>query len=605
MVNLAISPAATLAIILAVATGLLLSNKLSPDVIALCIALTLRLTNVLTTSEMIAGFSNPAVITIIGAFIMTHALYVTGVTHKIGRFLAKICTRGKTYTILVVMLMGAGLSLIMNKVVAAAVLLPAAIAAARRARIPLSKPLIPLAFATSLGGMATLLNTSNLVISAALQEAGFEGYGLLDFLPVGLPITALGIVFILLTHKWLLNSAGAGESAAPALPMSERLARWYQLGERLNEVHVPPDSPLVGKTIAQSRIGEQFGLTILAIYRQRRTISAPLADEVIEPGDVLAIVGRKERVQQLAHLGVAIEPAAAPDINGAGDETLLFEVILSPRSLSAGITARQLHFRKKFRASIVALWHGKRPIRTDLADRPLQHGDAMLVCGTPEALTALNDDPDFIVLHAPTEAEMPPNAARAGWAILIIAAALLISALGIVTVAESMLLGAMAMVITGCMRMEEAYRAVDWKVIFLIAGMSSVSTAMFRTGAADLLGQWLIAYTADYSPLVIGFSLLLMTMLVTQIVSGQVAAFFLAPIAINVAQRLGVDPRVMALFVAFGGSLTFLTPTAHAANLLVMGPGEYAPLDYARAGLPLTLVLISGILIVTSTMLSS
>lgn len=595
-----ISPPLLLAIILIAAFALLLSNKLSPDVVALCVALALGLTGVLTADEMVAGFSSPAVITILGAFIMTHALYATGVTRRMGQFLTRASATGSQRLLALVMLFSAGLSLVMNKIVAAAVLLPAVTDASSRARVPLARLGMPLAFATSLGGMATLLNTGNLVVSSALRQSGFEGYGLLDFMPVGLPIAALGIAFIMLTSERLLPGAKAAQATLHAGDgSSEKLSAWYELGERLNEVRVLPESPLANLTIAESNIGERFGLALLALARKNRVITLPAVTEVILPGDRLIVVGRRDRVLELEALGLHLEAETEEQLERQFvDETALFEVLLSPRTLAVGQTVKSMRFRERYGGTVIAIWHGGRSVRTDLANLPLQHGDSLLVYGNNRAISALRKDPDFILLRASSDAERPVHADKAPLALAIIAVILLISALGLLPVAEAMLLGAVIMVITGCLKMEEAYRAVDWRAIFLIAGMSSVSIAMLKTGAAATLGSLLTDGLASSGPLMVAFGLLLITMLVTQVVSGQVAAFFVAPIAISAALTVGVDPRAMAMYVAFGASLTFLTPAAHTANLLVMGAGGYTPRSYLRLGVPLTLLLIAGILVV-------
>ncbi len=593
---MAIPPIWIVAATIVFALVALLSNRLSPDLIALCVALTLGLTGVLTSEEMIAGFSSPAVITILGAFIMTQGLAVTGITRKMGRWLGRNA-QNEQRLVLLVMLMSAGLSLVMNKIVAAALLLPAATEASYRARVPSSQVLLPLAFATSLGGMATVLNTGNLVVSAALQEQGLIGYELLDLAPVGLPLAALGIAFIALFGWHLLGPRPDSPSHRSALPLSQRLVDWFELGERLNTVRVPTESCLVSRNLEHSQIGKRYGLSVLAILRNHHAIPAPLPSEILRAEDRLIVVGRQERVQQMTELGVCVELGEQYDPDLPAEGASLFEVIPSPRSLAVGHTLKELQFRSRYGATVLALWHGNRSVRTDQADLPLQHGDSMLAYGPDRAIARLQDDPDFLVLRAPSDAERSVRSRQAGLALIITAAALLISAMNWLPIHEAMLIGAVAMVLSGCLKMEEAYRAVDWRAVFLIAGMASVSTAMLKTGAADLIGGMLVNQLVAWGPLAIGMSLLLMTMLISQVISGQVAAFFLAPIAIGAARAVGADPRAMALYIALGASLTFLSPAAHSANLLVMGAGGYSARDYLRLGLPLTLVLICGIVL--------
>ncbi|MCL5998790.1 MAG: SLC13 family permease [Chloroflexi bacterium] len=586
----------TLAIILACAFGLMLTNRLRPDVIAICVALALGISGVITPNDVFSGFSRSAVITILGIFILTQGLYRTGVTRAIGIYLARVSGGGERRMILLVMLAGATLSLVMNNIAAAAMLLPATVDAVKRAHIAPSKVMIPLAFATALGGMATLFTTSNIVVSATLRDQGFNGYGVLDFAPVGIPIVIAGISFMLLAGRRLLPNTDPARQIAAVAEIKEKLAESYQLRERLNEVRIPRESALLGRTIAQSRIGEKWGLSVLAILRGKRSILAPAASEVIEPNDVLLIVGRNERVQKLEQEGAIVEPEARLDGNLVSAEVSLVEVIPAPRSRAVGQSLRQLHFREKFGASVVALWHGGRSVRTDLADLPLQYGDSLLVHGPNEAIRLLQADPDFLVLRADSA---EPAIGRKAWLSAgIMAATLALATTGLLPVAETVVLGAMAMVLTGCLTMDEAYRAVEWRAVFLIAGMLPVSIAMVKTGTADLLGQGLVNALAGYGPLAVGAGLLLLTALLTQVMSGQVTAVVLAPIAISAAQIVGADPRAMAMFVAMGSSLVYITPTAHPVNVFVMGPGGYSASDYPRVGLPLTVLLFIVIMIV-------
>jgi di/tricarboxylate transporter len=593
-----IPPLTILAAILLVAFALMLTNRLRPDVIAMCVALALGLTGVISPTDVFSGFSRSAVVTILGIFILTQGLYRTGVTRAIGHALARISGGGEKRMVLLVMLAGAGLSLFMNNIAAAAMLLPATVDAVKRAHIAPSKVMMPLAFATALGGMATLLTTSNIVVSSTLRDQGLNGYGLLDFAPVGFPIVVVGIAFMLLAGRRLLPSVNPAREMIEGGTVEEKdrnLAESYQLRERLNEVHVPAASALANRTIAESHIGERLGLSVLAILRHNRTILAPCGSEHIRPDDVLVVVGRSERAQLLAQQGAVVEPRVSVRSDYISPAVSLVEVILAPRSRAAGQTLRSLHFREKFGASVVALWHGGRSVRTDLADLPLQFGDSLLVHGPNAAISLLQSDPDFLVLRVGSP---EPMRRRALLAVLIMIGSLAVAAIGILPVAEAVLLGAMAMVLSGCLTMDEAYRAVEWRAVFLIAGMLPVSLAMVKTGAANLVGEGLVHLLAGYGPVAVGAGLLLLTMLLTQVMSGQVTAVVLAPIAISAAPLVGADPRAMAMFVALGSSLVFITPTAHPVNVFVMGPGGYSAGDYPRVGLPLTLLLFLVIVLV-------
>jgi di/tricarboxylate transporter len=381
------------------------------------------------------------------------------------------------------------------------------------------------------------------------------------------------------------------------------LSEEYELRQRMNEVRVPRSSPLAHRPISQSGIGKEYGLSVMAVRRGNTTILAPAPSAVIEPDDVLLIVGRRERVEEL----IQCDALAAYDGNNGFDDDLisedvsLVEVMLGPRSRAVGQTLKELRFRDKFNATVLALWHGGRSVRTDLADLPLQFGDSMLVYGSRDAIRLLQSDADFLVLRVPQKAdEAPIRASKATLAIIIMAISLLIAAAGLIPIAEAVMLGSLVMVLTGCLTMDEAYRAIDWRAIFLIAGMLPVSLAMTETGAAALLGNAIVSSLSRFGPVAIGAGLLLAATALTQVMSGQVTAVVLTPIAISAAQLIGSDPRGMAMYVALGSSLAFITPTAHVVNVFVMGAGGYAASDYPRVGLPLTAILFVVIVVLVA-----
>lgn len=256
---------------------------------------------------------------------------------------------------------------------------------------------------------------------------------------------------------------------------------------------------------------------------------------------------------------------------------------------------KDLRFREKYGLSVVAIWRGGRPYRTDVGDMPLQFGDALLVQGSHGGLSVLRTDPDFLVLEQP---DLPPRT-RKGWlAAAIMGLALVTAATGLLPITVAMMLGALGMVVTGCLTIDEAYRAVEWRVIFLIAGMLPAGIALTRSGAAEWLGQLLVTSLAQWGALVLTGGMLLSAILLSQVMSGQVTAVILTPIAVAAARQVGAEPRAFAMAVAMGCGMVFATPSAHPVNVFVMGPGGYRARDFLRVGLPLTLVLSLTVLIV-------
>jgi di/tricarboxylate transporter len=589
-------PALITLIILVVAVVLLLFNVTRPDLIALLVLISLGLTSVITPGDVFSGFSRSAVITVIALFIMTNGLYRTGVTRWMGERLLQLGgTRPRRLT-LTVMLAGAVLSYFMNTIAAGAVLLPAIVGIARTTDIRPSKLLIPLASGALLGGMATLLTTSSILVNAALRDANYQPFQLLDFLPVGSAMAVAGILFMtFIGRRWLPTRSPIDRYGWDARYQAA-LSDLYSLQERLYEAAIESTSPLIGQSIAASRIGEALGLSILAIERGRQTILAPRPAEVLRANDVLVIVGRSERVEQLIELGVVIEAESDREDDFSSEAVGMAEVIIAPRSRVVDHTLKQINFRQKFGLTVIALWRNGRSYRTDVGDLPLQFGDALLMHGPRNKIRLLQAEPDFIVLQPESaEAQRP---AKAWLSAAIMLGALIVMALGWLPIAEATFTGAVLMVLTKCLTMDEAYQAIEWRAVFLIAGMLPLGLALTATGAAAWVGQILIQTFGSWGPLVLLSVFYLATMLLTQFVSGQAAAVIVAPIALSAAAQINSSPYTFAMAAALACSTAFMTPMAHPVNLLVMGPGGYAPRDFFKVGLPLTIVVFVVMLLV-------
>lgn len=575
-------------IILGVAVLLLLTNALRADLVAMLVLISLGLSGVVAPADLFTGFSRSAVVTVLAIFILTHALYRTGATLWLGRQLLSLAGRNPVRVTLVVMLSAAILSYFMNNIAAGAVLLPAVIGIAQEVKIRPSKLLIPIAYGSLLGGMATLLTTASILVNSALRTANLPQFTLLNFLPVGGTVALAGILFMMLVGRRMLPDRSPLERYKWAISNPALLSDLYNLPERLYKAEITSGSILEGKTIAQSRIGEALGLSVLAVARSGRTVLAPKPDFALRRGDVLRVLGRGERVTLLAELGTKVELDMTWTDTLSSATVGLFEVLVAPRSRVVGQTLKQLHFRQKYGVTTIALWRGGRAYRTDVGEMSLEFGDALLVHGPRNQISVLQGDPDYILLQP--EAAPLPHPRKALLAAGIMAVALAAAALDWAPVAEATFAGAILMVLTGCLTMDDAYQAIDWKAIFVIAGMLPLGMAMDSTGAAAFIGQVMIDSLHAWGPIVLLGAVFLLTMLLTQFLSGQATAIIAAPIALSAAARIQANPYTFAMAVALACSVAFLTPLAHSVNLLVMGPGGYVPRDYLKVGLPLTVV---------------
>lgn len=579
-------------IILITSIILFLSDRLRADLIALLTVIALGLTGILTPQEAFSGFSRSAVITILAIFILAEGLQRTGVTEQVGNLLLKVAGTRESWLVVIVMLAGAFLSLFMNNIAAASVLLPAVAGAGRKAGINPARILMPLAFATILGGMATLLTTTNIVISSLLRDQGKAGYSLLDFAPLGLPIIGVGVAYMALIGRRLLPTQAPAEYLQAIRQAEEDLVNVYRLGERLFRVRVPVGSALNGKSLAQSTFRERYNLTAVAIERNGQVTLSPSPDKVVQQGDIILFAGKLDELRQ-RDVEPFFEILPSRDWREEDLESpavVVTEAVLAPRSRLIGQTLRQANFREKYGMTVLALWRGGRQIRTGLTDRPLQFGDALLLQGPRERLRVLHAEPDLIILgNGKEEAKLVPGKGRL--ALLIMAATLALATINSTLVAEVMLGGALLMVLTRVLTMDEAYQSVEWKSIFLIAGMLPMGIAITKTGAAALLANGLITLLGSAGPLALLTGLFILATLLTQAMNGAAVATVMAPIAIQTAQEIGVDPRSLAMGVALATSMAFMTPLGHAVNVLVMGPGGYRFQDYFKVGWPLTLLL--------------
>lgn len=589
------SPSAVflLAVVLIAAT-LLIATRIRADLVALLTLVALALPGVVTPSEALAGFSSPAVITILAIFIISEAMHQTGLTLVFGQRLLHLSGGGERRAVLLTTLAGALLSLFMNNLAAAGVLLPAVMSLSRQTRTAPSRLLMPLAFGTILGGMATLLTTANIVVSGALRDSGLEPFSLLSFFPVGLLIVAAGTAYLTLTAPRLLPKRYPAGQSARAVRLRAELLSLYGIEQILCEVRVQPGSSMAGISLREGNWASRLGLTAVALARGGHVVVSPSPDEIIHEGDILLVQGKPAADQLAAHgLCVLERPAMAHDV--ANGEAILGEVVLSPHARSIGKTLRELRFREHYGLNVLALWRRNRPVLEGIAEIPLEPGDAILVQGSADRFSLLREERDFLLLQEDPDAILRPR--RAPLAATITLIALIVAAMGWLPVAVASLAGAALLMLTGCVSVDDAYRAIEWRAIFLIAGMWPLGTALASTGLADQAAEGLLALGRSLSPLGLAAILILSAGMLSQVIGGQVAVpILLAPVAIAIGLGTGADPRGLAMAVALGSSLGFLTPVGHPVNTLVMGPGGYTTRDFVRVGGVLVLILVPVIL---------
>ncbi len=777
---------AEIMIVLAILIGvivLLVTEWMPLEVVALLVLGVLAISKIVSPLEALAGFSNPAVVTIWAVFILSGGLTRTGIANILGRQLLKVAGRKPSLLVVTIMVIAGGLSAFMNNVAVAALMMPVVMDIARKTDSSPSALLMPLAYGSLLGGLTTMIGTPpNILVSEALRENGLTPFKLFDFSPVGLIVMIAGVAFVTLVGVRLLPRRAKDTDSTD---VQRDFRPQYKLQERLFRIKIPSASTLVGKSLGRSRLGSVFGLNVVGIIREDKSLLAPEITQTIQAEDILIVEGRLDRIQEMDHWGqlaletdiigddvifahgmqvaeLVIGPASAyagqnlsdigfrnrfgftvlaigrddrqiheelksrviqandrllvygpamalgtfehsgdfmpprqldrwqlqqiypmdervrclrvprdsnliglslnesrlgdtvdvqilcivrqngealipkssdrfesldqmlvsgdldmislllkQGIQGAfieesshpphpsmieNDHVGLVEVILSPHSVLSGQTLRQINFREKYGLTVLAVWRRGRAHRSGLRDMALEFGDALLLYGPWEKLTVLGREPDFLVL---TEtAQEPPREDKAKVALAIMAAVLVPVMLGWVPIYIAVVMGAAFMVLTRCLTMEEAYRYIEWKAVFLIAGMLPLGVALDQSGAARLLAEGMVEVVGPLGPRAVLFGLLVITFAATSIIPTSALVVLMVPIALKTSASLGISPYALMMGIAMAASSSFTSPISHPANVLVMGPGGYRFIDYVKVGVPLTLIILAVLMLV-------
>lgn len=581
--------AITLAILIA-AIGLFVSERLSAELVALLVMLVLVVTGLLTPEEAFASFASPVAITIGSIFVVSAALFQTGVATKLGRGIVRLAGDSEPRLIAALMLGAALLSGVMNNVAVTAVLIPAVIGIGLSTNRAPSRLLLPLAYAAIVGGTLTIIGSPpNLIVSQALVEGGYSPLGLLDITAVGaFNLLAATLFMVVLGRKLLPDRPIEDKLQRARLP--SQLLGLYRLPERIFTLYVPSDSPLVGQTLVESSLGRDHGLMVLGIIRESGCQMAPSASERICAKDRLLVQGGPHRLQHaMTEKGLIWGEATVDETALLVGDIGVAEVTLTPRSPLAKKTLRELHFRERFGLTVLALWRGGEPVERRIGEEPLRQGDAFLVQGPWRKIRLLREQPGLLVI---SEAEdVPRHTRKAPWAVAILVGMVAAVVANLLPLPVAALAAAILTVVTGCLQIEEARNAVEWRVVFIIAGMLALGTAMQRTGAAEWVALTILSPVAAFGPLSATAAIFLSTAVLTLGISNHATAALVAPIALSVAVNHGFNPHPLLLAVAVGTSAALLTPFAHPSTLLVMGPGSYKFRDYVRIGLLLSVVI--------------
>jgi len=600
--------------ILFAAILLFLTEWMRVDVVALGVIIALILTNLLTPQEALSGFSNPAVLTIAALFVVGGAIMQTGLAGAIGRRILDIAGSSWVRLTAVIMVTVALLSAVMSDTGTVAVLLPGIISLAIGAKISPSRLLIPLAYGALLGGATTLIGTPpNIIVSDLLNEQGLTPFGFFDYTPIGLVLLLAGTSFVLLVGRRILPDYKA-TTEVQRVETPEELVNLYQLSDNLYRLRVRRGSNLIGLTLAEASLRRDFDLNILDISRadqnrhttlyedavsatgSQESKSSELTPEtVFQFNDTLIAKGEVTDITQAAaRWNLGVQPARADDEDALiSNEVGIAEIVLPPRSSLLGKNLVELGFGSRYYLTVLDIQRPGSEGKLNLKDTSLRFGDTLLVQGPWKNILDLRKKRrDFIVMGQPETMVGSPARAKAPLALLILLGMLFLMITNLVPIVAASLIAALAMILTGCVSIDEAYEAVDWKSIVLVAGMIPMSIALEKVGLVNLISEWLINSLGNYGPLIVLAGLFGITSLFTQVLSNTATTVLIAPIGLSAAQKLGIQPYAFMMGIAIAASMAFATPVASPVNTLVMGSGSYRFVDYLKIGVPLILIVM-------------
>ncbi|MBX0322483.1 SLC13 family permease [Halomicroarcula sp. F13] len=535
-------------------------------------------------TQGLSGFASTATITVLAMFILSDGVQRTGIVQILGSKLAALTGDSETRQLGATVGLVGPISGFINNTAAVAILLPMVTDIAHNGKISPSKLLLPLSYASMFGGMLTLIGTSTNILASQLSaELLDHPFGMFEFTQLGVVVTVVGTVYLMTVGRWLVPGR---------IEAREDLTDEFEMGEYLTEVVVREDSPIVGQTVREALSETEFDVDVIQLVRGDRVFLEPLDPKSIQPGDVFAVrTDRDTLVDLLDAEGLDLIPEVDVDdaeLESASEQQNLVELVVAPGSSLVGETLVSSNFRQRYDATVLALRRGRELFRQRMDRVSLKVGDTLLVQATADSIERLNVNRDFIVAQ---EVQRPDfRRSKIPVAVGIVAAVVGVAALTPIHIVVSALAGAVAMVLTGCLRPQELYDAVQWDVIFLLAGVIPLGIALQETGGADLLAD-LFVLAAPGLPGIVALGLMyVVTAVLTNVISNNASVVLMIPVAVEAAQQLNANAFAFVLAVTFAASTAFMTPVGYQTNLLVYGPGGYRFTDYLKVGAPLQAV---------------
>ena len=570
------------------AMALFVTEKLRVDVVALLVLVVLVVSGLIKPDQALSGFANPATATVAAMFVLSAGLARTGLVDWLGRSINRIAGKSRAQLLLVLCITIALISAFVVNTATVAIFIPVTIVLASARRIPPSRMLIPLSYASQFGGVCTVIGTStNILVNSIAVSNGLAGFDLFEFAPLGLIMLAIGIIYLVIVSGWLLPKR-KGEY--------QQLDK-YRLVDYVIELRVTKKSHLIRKTWERLKTDDLKGIDLIKIIREGKAMWRPLKS-VIREGDILLLYGNADALIKVKeHYDLVTTDARVRDTHMSSEDYKLIEALVPPRSVIEGRTLRGSNFNRRFGCTVLAIQRRGKVIRDRLSDIRFDGGDTLLLqCNSREMNRILRSD-DLIVTNELTDLHVRKN--RSFIALAIMVAVVALAALKVLPIMIAALVGAVAMVLTRCLSIEEAYKAIDWKVIFLLGGILPLGMALQQTGTASILANTIMQPLVQLGPIYILAAFYLITAIMTETMSNNAAAILLAPIALSIAAILGVSPRPFLIAITFAASTSFATPIGYQTNTMIYAPGGYRFLDFTKVGAPLNIIIwITAVLLI-------
>ncbi len=600
--------------ILVISAALFANGRIRSDIVALCALCALLVFQILTPAEALSGFSNSVVIMMVGLFVVGGAIFQTGLAKMISSRILKLAGKSETRLFLLVMLVTAGIGGFVSNTGTVALMLPIVVSLAASANLNASRLLMPLAFASSMGLFTLIATPPNLVIHEQLVSGGYEGLSFFSFFPVGIICVTVGTLVLLPLTKWFLSNKGGKDSKKGQQNKSlNELVKEYGLSDNLYRLKVVHTSLLKGKTIIDLDIRRQYGLNVIEVRRgvssQHRFLKGTPPQQItsprtqLQPDDLLYVRGPRENVERFVMVyQLEMQDANASQEKNKEGEVLDFydvgiaEIVLMPSSKLINQTVSECGFRDKFNVNILGIRRNNEYIVRGIAERRVHSGDVLLVQGTWANISRLSqDDTEWVVLGQPlaeaAKVTLDYKAPIAA-AIMVLMVCMMVFEFIPVAPVTAVIIAGLLMVLTGCFRnVEAAYKTINWESIVLIAAMMPMSMALEKTGASEYISNSLVSGLGVYGPFALMAGIYFTTSLMTMFISNTATAVLLAPIAMNSAIQIGVDPTPFLFAVAVAASMCFASPFSTPPNALVMPAGQYTFMDYIKVGLPLQIIM--------------